>query len=140
MRVKSVVLTLIGGLTAFNACADGITIEPGSWEMTSTMSMPMLPQPRVTTVTECMEESEITPESMTDEMDSSCTFDVKVVEGNTMNWSMDCSGDEGSSRGEWHATSYGDTLEGAGTITIDVQGQDMVMTMNWTGKRVGACN
>lgn len=139
MRIKSVVFTLTWSLAAFNVFADGITVEPGSWEMTSTMSMPMLPQPRVSTVTECIKESEITPESMTDDMDSSCVFDVKVVEGNTMRWSMDCSSDESTSRGEWEATSYGDTLEGAGTITVDVQGQNMVMTMNWVGKRVGAC-
>ncbi len=140
MALRSVIITLSLGLLTFNAFADGLTIEPGSWEMTSTVNMPMLPQPQVTTETECIEEGEISPESMTDGMDSSCVFDNTVVEGNTMRWSMTCDTAESKSRGEWEATSDGDSLSGSGTITIFVQGQEIVMNMSWTGKRVGDCN
>ena len=127
-------------LISFNVMADGIAIEPGNWEMTTTMNMPMLSQPKVNTITECMDKSEITPETLTDEMDSGCVFDARVVHGNTMKWSMDCEADGGSSRGEWEATSFGDTLTGSGTITIDVQGQTMEMLMSWEGKRTGDCS
>ena len=38
-----------------SALADGIPIEPGEWEVTTTMEMPMLPAPRVQTHTQCIE-------------------------------------------------------------------------------------
>ncbi len=141
MKGKYMCLTLLFSLVSSSAIAEGIPIEPGMWEMTSTMEMPMLPQPRVNTSMDCVEESELSPEAMTEEdMDPSCTFDTSVVDGNTMKWSMDCKAKEGASRGEWEVTSHGDTLTGGGTITMDMQGQPMVMTMKWDGKRVGDCD
>jgi hypothetical protein len=139
MRNTNLLFAMMLVLLPIKALADGITIEPGQWEMTTTMTMPMLTEPKVSTVMECMDESEVSPEKMTDEMDSGCTFDARVVEGNTMKWSMDCVADNGSSRGEWEATSHGDTLTGSGTITITMQGQSMDILMEWDGKRVGDC-
>jgi len=143
MQAKSVILTLALTLAAFNVAADGISIEPGKWEMTTVMNMPMLREPRVTTVSECMDKDEITPESMMEDMDNSnaeCDMNVEVVEENTMKWTLDCSEKMGNSTGEWTATSYGDTMKGNGAITMNVQGQEIVMTMEWEGKRVGECD
>ena len=141
MKEKYICFALFFSLVSIPAFAEGIPIEPGKWEMTSTMSMPMLPQPRVNTSTECIEESELSPETMTEgDMDSSCAFKDMTVDGNTMKWSMDCDANGGASRGEWEVTSHGDSLAGEGTLTVDVQGQAMVMTMNWDGKRVGGCD
>lgn len=122
------------------ASADGIPVEPGLWEMTSTMTMPMLPQPRVTTVTECMRKSEISMDEFSDEnMDSGCTFNPPQIDGDTMKWSFDCPVDGGTSHGEWEATSGGDTVSGNGKITMSIQGQTMEMVMNWQGRRIGEC-
>ena len=140
MLNKMTILTMILALVSLKAMADGIAIEPGKWETTTTMNLPMLAPPKVNTAIECMEESEISPEKMTDNMDSGCTFDTRVVENSTMQWKMECVADTGSSRGEWEATSYGDTLTGSGTITIDMQGQSVEMLMNWEGRRVGDCD
>jgi len=141
--VKKIYLYLIlsVNLAPISALAEGISIEPGKWEITTTITIPILPQPRVTTKTECMKERELSPETMTDDdTDSDCTLNTVVVDGNTMKWSMDCQGKEGNSRGEWEVTSRGDTLTGEGKVTVDVQEQDMVMTMNWEGKRIGDCD
>jgi hypothetical protein len=141
MKGKNLYTTLIFCLVSGPVFAEGIPIEPGKWKMTSTMVMPMLPQPRVTDKFECIEEDEISPEAMTDEgMDSGCTFDTRIVDGNTMKWSMSCNSEGGESRGEWEVTSHGDTLNGEGAITVDMQGQSMVMTMTWDGQRVGDCD
>ena len=122
------------------AQADGLPVEPGLWEMTSTMVMPMLPQPRVTNVTECMTESEISMDDMNGEdMDPGCTFEMAPIEGNTMKWSFDCPVEGGTSHGEWEATSGGDTVSGKGLITMSFQGQVMEMSMAWDGKRIGDC-
>jgi hypothetical protein len=120
--------------------ADALPVEPGLWEMTSTMNMPMLPQPRVTTVTECMRESEISMDDMSgEEMDPNCKFETAQVDGNTMKWSFDCPVEGGTSHGEWEATSGGDTVVGKGLITVSFQGQAMEMAMSWEGKRIGDC-
>jgi len=120
--------------------AAGIPVEPGLWEIKSTVTMPMLPEPRVTTVTECMEKSEISMDDMGREgMDPNCTFEAAQVDGNTMNWSFDCPVEGGTSHGEWEAVSSGDSVTGSGLMTMSFQGQSMEMTMAWEGKRVGDC-
>lgn len=127
-------------VSAQQALANSIPVEPGLWEMTSTMTMPMMPQPRVTTVTECMEKSELSTDEFHDQgMDPECTFESAQVEGNTMTWSFDCPMEGGTSHGEWEATSSGDTVTGKGMITASFQGQTMEMNMSWEGKRIGDC-
>jgi len=122
------------------AWADGIPVEPGLWEMSSTVNMPMMAQPRVTTTTECMKESEISMDDMGGEdMDPNCQFEMAQVDGNTMKWSFDCPVEGGTSHGEWEATSSGDSVTGNGVITMSFQGQNMEMTMSWEGKRIGDC-
>jgi hypothetical protein len=134
------VLILASLFSAAPAFADGIPVEPGLWEMTSTMSMPMLPEPRVTTVTECMTKSEISPDEMgTEGMDPNCTFDTEQVNANTLRWTFDCPVEGGTSHGEWEAVSGGDTVTGSGQITMAFQGQNMTMTMEWAGRRIGDC-
>jgi len=135
--------SLIVGILFFAtpvAWAGGIPVEPGMWEMSSTMTMPMLPQPRVTTTTECIRESEISMDDMGDgEIDPNCQFDMAQLDGNTMKWSFDCPVEGGTSHGEWEATSSGNSVTGNGLVTMSFQGQTMEMTMSWEGKRVGDC-
>jgi len=136
-RCKLLLVTL---LAAPAVMADGIPVEPGLWEMTSTMKMPMLPEPRVTTTTECVEETEISLEDLGgDGMDPNCSFDLSQVDGNAMKWSFDCPVEGGTSHGEWEAVSAGDSVSGKGLITMSFQGRTMEMTMDWAGHRVGDC-
>ena len=70
--------------------ADGIPVEPGLWEMTTTVNMPMMPQPRVTTVTECMTDSELDMDDVgSDGSETDCTFEMSQVDGSTMKWTVD---------------------------------------------------
>ena len=122
------------------ALAEGMAIEPGLWEMKSTMKMPMFPEPRVTTVTECMTRSEISMDDFSDgNLDPACKFQVEQVGDNSMKWTVDCPVEGGSSHGEWSATSSGDSVSGDGLITMNLQGQSMEMTMEWSGRRTGPC-
>ena len=128
-------------VAALEVSADGIPVEPGLWEMTSTMSMPMLPQPQTHSMTECIEKGEISMDDVgTQDMDPGCTFEPAKVDGATMAWSFDCPVEGGgTSRGEWQATSHGDRVEGSGKITMTMQCQSLEMNMSWQGKRVGDC-
>ena len=137
MRVGTLLVMLLAVAPAW---AEGIPMDPGLWEVTTTMQMPMLPQPRVTTVTECMEKSELSMDEFAGEgMDPNCTFEQNLVDGNTMKWSVDCPVEGGTSHGEWEARSNGDSVTGEGLITMSIQGQEMEMNMAWTGKRIGPC-
>jgi hypothetical protein len=120
--------------------AEGIPIDSGLWEITMTMEMPMLPEPRVVTNTQCMNYDEISPETMgAENQDSDCQFEIEPIDGDTMKWTPICPTGDGTSRGEWEATSFGDTVTGEGLISADVQGQTMNITMSWKGKRIGEC-
>jgi len=122
------------------AGADGIPVDPGLWEMTSTVQMPMLPQPQVNTTKQCIEKSVVSLKDMqASDMDPNCTFESEQIDDQTVKWIFDCPMEGGTSRGEWQATSHGDRIEGGGTIDMNMQGQAMQMTMSWVGKRVGAC-
>ena len=113
MVIRTCVLLCILALSSGSLRAEGIPVEPGLWEMTSTMKMPMLPQPRTTTVTECLKSSEISMDQFGGaEMDPDCRFETTQVDGNTLQWTVDCPVEGGTSRGQWEATSAGDTVTG----------------------------
>lgn len=134
-----IVLLLLSGPLA--AKADAIPVQPGLWEMTSTMNMPMMPQPNVSTRTECIAEEEISMEDVGGEdMGPECVFETTQADDSTMHWSFTCPLEGGgTSHGEWQATSHGDRITGNGKVSMSLQGQAMEMTVSWEGKRVGDC-
>ena len=57
--------------------AEGIPVEPGMWEVTTTMTMPMMPTPQVMTVEECFKDDIMDMDDMsTDDLDPNCVFDL----------------------------------------------------------------
>jgi len=135
-------ILLMAALAAFvsTASAEGIPVEPGLWSITTTMDMPMMPQPQTVTVEECFEDEVMDMDDMAmDDLDPNCTYDLGQVDGNSMRWNIDCPMEGGTSHAEWLATSGGDTVQGEGKLSISINGQNMEMTMNWTGKRIGEC-
>ena len=122
------------------ASAEGVSIDPGMWEMTSTMTMTMMPEPRSTTVNECIEDDEISPESFNMGEENPCTISEMSVEGNTASWSISCpTGGGPVMEGQWEFTSSGDTISGNGSMSTELNGQTMGFNMTWEGKRVGDC-
>ena len=140
MKLRIALSSLIAMLFAITAYAEGISINPGQWEMSMTMSMTMMPQPQTTTVLECMTETELSPESFNMDKDNPCTITEVTVDGNTARWSIHCPTEGGPvMEGHWEVTSSGDSITGKGTMSADYNGQEMGFTMNWEGKRVGDC-
>ena len=140
MRFRSVIFLSILLSIAPAIQADGIPVEPGLWEMTTTVNLPIMPQPKVSTTTECMKDSEFDMDDVaSDGSDNDCKFKMGEVDGSTMKWTVDCPVEGGSSHGEWVATSSGDSVTGNGKMTMAFQGQTMEMTMSWEGKRIGEC-
>lgn len=140
--MKRIKLTLlVAAVAASPVYAEGLQVEPGLWEMTSTVNMPMLPQPQVNTVSECINKSEISMDELSgDDLQGDCSFETVELEGNSIQWVVDCQVEGGSSRGEWVVTSYGESLVGEGGMTMNISGQEMTMDMSWSGQRIGPCS
>ena len=122
------------------ANAEGVSIEPGLWEMTTTMTMSMMPQPQTTTIEECIEETELDPEDFTMDEENPCDINDVEIDSDTASWSIVCPAGNGMEMaGSWEFTSHGDSLNGKGSMSADMAGQKMDFDMSWEGKRIGDC-
>ena len=119
------------------SAADGISIDPGMWEYTTTMTLSMMPQPIVKSRQECFTESHFDAQALS--KDSDCTVQDYQVDGNTMTFTMVCPGPEGPTVGQGRYTSAGSSGTGEMAMTMTVNGAPHSMKMNWQGKRIGAC-
>jgi hypothetical protein len=138
---KTLLFALVVLVAAPAARGDGVAVEPGLWEMTTTMTMPMLPEPQTVTSTDCVEDAVLDVDEMNGEgLDPECTLDVSQPDERTIRWVMDCPVEGGgSSHAEWQVTSSGDAVDGSGTIRMTVIGQEMSMDAAFSGRRVGDC-
>ena len=140
MKLLVILSSLTALFFAITSNAGGVSIEPGQWEMTTTMTMSMMPQPQVTTVKECMKESELDPEDFNMDEDNPCKISDLLIDGNTARWSISCPTEDGPAmEGSWEFTSKGDSITGSGSMTANFAGQAMSFDMSWEGKRVGDC-
>ena len=138
--MKKPLMILLAMAMPLAAVADGISIEPGQWRMKMTMTMSMMPQPQERTVEECIEKDTLSPEDFQDSTDDSgCTFEDFTVDGNTASWSLSCPNEAGVMGGQWTVTSHGDSVEGEGSMSMDIHGQQMGFSTTWTGERIGPC-
>ena len=127
-------------LLSANAMAgESISIEPGMWEVTTKMTSPMSPQPRVHTNQECMQNAEISPQDLAPEDGGECTITSSEINGNSMNWAMQCNSPGGVTKGSGNFTSNGDSGHGGMKMHMTIEGQDFNMEMAWEGKRIGSC-
>ena len=139
------ILTVLTGFAAISiallAQADGVSVNPGQWEMTSTITMSMMPQPQTNTVTECIREPELDPEDFNMDENNPCDIADVSVNDDTASWSINCPSQGGrpAMNGKWEFTSSGDSISGSGSMSADFGGQKMNLGMTWTGKRVGDC-
>lgn len=140
MRLYIFMTGLIVVLLTGSAFADGISVNPGLWEMKTVMTMSMMPQPHTNTVTECIKEDQLDPDDFNMDEDNPCQITNVSVDGNSASWSISCPAADGMAMdGQWQMTSSGDSITGGGSMAADFAGQKMNVTMKWDGKRIGDC-
>lgn len=140
MRTRITLTGLLVLLFASVTHAGGVTIDPGQWEMTTTMTMSMMPQPQTNTTSECIEESELNPENFNMDEDNPCSINDVSIDGDTASWTINCPAANGMEmEGAWQFASKGDSLTGKGYMSADMMGQTMRFDMTWEGKRSGDC-
>lgn len=129
-------------------------MNPGKWEFVTTVSMPMMPAPQVTTNTECVtkEEAERDPLANLTNIGKDCTITNKTMTGARLNYTMECHQQGMITKGKGSFTSQGDTASGAMEMTMQMpEGMPagmpgmmangaMTVKTSWQARRIGACD
>jgi len=118
-------------------CFAAPNIEPGRWEITSTLEMPgmgfSLPESKHI---QCITVEEVIPQAQQE--NEQCQVIDQSVRGNVVNWRVKCESGGGSMDSRGEITYNGDSLEG----TVITNGSQMPseMTQKMRGKRIGQCD
>lgn len=121
------------------AYADGMQVKSGLWEITSTVAMPFGGGTQQETTQECIEDSEVTPETMMGDAQE-CQILDSDVSADSMQWTMKCQNQSMEMTGEGTAETSGDTITGGMNISATYNGQEMTMSTSWNGQYIGDCN
>ena len=114
-------------------------VKPGKWEFVSTTTMAMMGAPRSHTNTQCLSEAGVSPKTLMKDMAQGCELLDSNTSKNSMNWKVRCQQEGGEMTGEGQVSSSGDTLQGGMNMKMSFNGQAMDMSVEWSGKHVGAC-
>lgn len=120
------------------AWSDGLKVEPGLWEFTTTTPGAAGSPPGASTSTECIRDDDMTPQKFTSKM-KGCQISEPKADASSMSWKMNCPSPHGSMTGTGSFTSTGTTVAGSLDMTMDVGGQKFPMGSKWTGRRTGEC-
>ena len=127
-------------LGAINLSAAEMKVKPGKWEFVSTTNMAMMGAPRSHTNTQCLNESGVSPKTLMKDMAQGCQLLDSNTSKSSMSWKVQCQQEGGEMTGEGQVSSTGDTLQGGMNMKMSFNGQAMDMSVEWTGKHVGACD
>lgn len=115
-------------------------VKAGKWQVTSTTSMPMMPEPQTMTETECITEEQTDPLAMMKE-NQACTIKDRSMSGDTVTWKMECPVDGGSPAvAEGKMTGSGEAISGEMQMKMQMGDQSMTVKTSWKGKRLGDCD
>lgn len=142
-------LTAALAIAAISATAcvaeEKFSVKPGKWKTTSTITLPMTPQPQVNVEETCISEEDAAfdfDRMMGDE--ASCELLSSTETKTSVDFTMSC--DMGgmimTGEGAWRASDNGSTMNGDMAISGNIPGLDMAMTLNasFEGKRLGDCD
>ena len=118
------------------SCVDsGPNMKEGLWEITTEMKMQGMDMPPVKH-TQCITKNDLVPQGSQQPGQECEIIDVKTS-GNTVTWTMKCTGQGGNVKGAGEITYSGDSFKG--TMTISMLQANMEMTSHLSGKRIGNC-
>ncbi len=128
-------------LIAGGAFAADSGFKPGKWEITTTTTAPMFPQPQKRTFTQCVHEEDFIPK-IAREGDKHCQIKSKSVTENGVKWTMECPNGNGGepSRAQGEMTYSGNTMHGTWDLKMQVQGKPLSMLWSMSGRRLGDCD
>ena len=148
---KTAATILLLMLTITAAWADGPQMKPGKWEFTSTISIPMMPEPQTITNVDCITEEESKKDPLAAVVEQGhCQVVNRQVAGSRIDFEVACQADKGiTSTGKGYFTITGDTATGKMEVIMNMpempdlpnmKGQEMKMEQSWEGRRIGDCD
>ena len=137
---KKIIVAVIVCTALFwgSATFAGVSLHEGLWEISSKMEIQGMEMKMPSnTHTQCITKKNIVPQDQQDESD--CKVTDQNVHGNTVTWSVKCSGQD-SMKMTGKITYHGNTFEGTMImISNGPQNGPMRMVNHIKGKRVGEC-
>ncbi|MCW8907599.1 MAG: DUF3617 domain-containing protein [Sedimenticola sp.] len=118
--------------------AEPMTITPGLWEVTITSKMPLLPEPTVKTMQQCFSAQQVDPDNIM-RNSNNCEFSEVESTPTHLAWRMTCAGHGGNMTGNGSFDSSGDRMRGSLQMFMQMNGQQITMDHQWSGRRVGDC-
>jgi hypothetical protein len=148
VRTVACVCLFSGGLLVSGAQAEPVDMQPGQWQITTTVKveglpadspMPSEPPPQV--VERCLTLDDLVPKP--GDGQPGCKVTEEKVLGDTVKWEVACDAPEGGAqgRGTGTITYSGDSFEGAFIMKMQLEegGDTTTMTSRLEGKRLGDC-
>ncbi len=136
--IQQSLLALALVLTTSISFAEGLTVTPGLWETKMTRTDPVSGNPVTNINKQCVEQTEFDPAEMMKGMQG-CKMLQNDLAGNKLDFKMQCDASGTSSTVEGSYQVDGDQGKGSMSISMNVMGQAMNMSMNWESKRLGDC-
>jgi len=124
------------GLTQ-QSYAEGLTIKPGLWEITTTTTSSM-GQPMNRTDQECIDKDQLDPKDMMQDMPEDCSLDSNVS-GDTLTYELTCNMHGMVMQGMGKMISKGDSMTGSIKVNSNMNGMVIEMSSEAKGKRIGEC-
>ena len=111
-------------------------VQEGSWEITivsemSGMALKMPPQKH----TQCLKSDALVPTDP--QMPQNCVIKDQRVNGNTVNWAMECSIEGVKTVSTGSIIYEGESF--SGTMDVAISGTDMKVVNTMSGRRLGPC-
>jgi len=138
MSVRFTLFASVLLLSTTATAAEDMQISPGLWEIQITSKMPMLPQPTVKSMQHCFTDSQLSPDQIM-QNSTNCEFSDVQSSRSAVRWKMSCAGHGGSMDGTGQFRSGGDNMQGTLQMSMQMQGQQITMEHQWSGKRIGDC-
>ena len=126
-------------LSHFCLAAETIQLTPGFWEIHTSTRLPAMSQSVSSQLTQCIENGDIDPSDLL-KNNGQCAISEKKLENNRMSWLLQCTvPGSGIVHGHGEFSSGGDRAEGASTMIVPHQGEDVEVVSTWSGRRIGEC-
>ena len=134
-KILVISVVLLASLS-ISIAGSGPNMQEGKWEVTTRMEMPgmSISMPEVTS-TQCLTKKDFVPQGS--QQGQECKIIKTKVDGNTVTWTVKCSGQGGEVTGTGRMTYSGSSLKGTIEMTMVQSNTKMISYIN--GHRIGDC-
>ena len=136
LRKILVILVVLLASLSTSIAGSGPNMQEGKWEITTRMEMPgmSISMPEVTS-TQCLTKKDFVPQGS--QQGQECKITKTKVIGNTVTWTVKCSGQGGEVTGTGRMTYSGSSFKGTIEMTMVQSNTKMISHIN--GHRIGDC-